>query len=117
MSDGLRSNIRYCDQEAPLAGSNGAGKIGRSCVGFAEGEVGFVATTLSAKTLRIRNPEIECRALLFTGILKIHADAMCPGRHGEGYFKVALVLRASHVSGEYQVRGWTLRSSLDREDQ
>src|ERR1039457_6311854 len=117
MRDGFRPHIRYRDQQTPLARRNGAWQIGRSRIGFADGEMALVATTLSTKSLRVKHAKVKRRVCLFTGVLKIHTDAMGASRHAKRNLNVGLVLRSCDFTGEHVV-GWRiLRPSLLREDE
>ena len=108
--------MKYGDEQMPDAGGNGAGQIGWSGVGFADGEVAFVAAALSTKALRIGGTQIERRVLLLAGVAEIDADAMSAGGHGKGNLEVGLVLRTFDFAGEYEVRGRALGQRVDRED-
>jgi hypothetical protein len=64
----------------------------------------LVSTALATKSVGVRNPEIEGRALIFAGVLKVDTNPMYTGGHGEGNFEIRFVLRTCYVAGEHERR-------------
>src|SRR3954451_11887884 len=98
-----RADVGNRDVQFPLPRGNRAGKIGRSRVRFADGEVAFVSSAIAAKALRIGDAEIERGLVILSGVTEIDADAMCARRYGERNFEIRLVLRAGNFAVKNQV--------------
>jgi hypothetical protein len=63
----------------------------------------FVAAAFSTKAMGVGDAEIQGSALVSPGVVKVDADAVYAGRHGERDVKVCLVLRSLDVACEYQI--------------
>jgi hypothetical protein len=98
----LGTHVRNSDDEPPDSSRNLPRKVGRRCIGFANGEMAFVAATFSTKAMGVCDADIQGGTLVSSSVLKVDADTVYARRHGEWDVKVRLVLRSLDVAREYQ---------------
>ena len=99
----IGTHVRDCDDEPPFPNRNFPWEIRRRGIGFANGEMTFVATAFSSKAMRIGDAEIQGSALVSRSVVKVDADAVYARRHGERDVQVCFVLRSLDVACEYQI--------------